>query len=158
MEKIERRAKISLLNLPNSTLNDILKLLSPMELIKMSSVCTYLRDTCRSDHLWETHIKQKWGKMVGDVAFKEWQWHITTTLLNQQNIINQNGSLGSFSGTWPVLCLGSYLQDCMQLKSSFLNKFMMSLYFSLENGKFWFPAQFYRVRVLIILFHLLIKT
>lgn len=90
--------------------------------------------------------------MIGDVAFKEWQWHITKitkeelgNLLNNQQI-NENGSLGSFSGVWPVLCLGSYLEDCKHLKSSLSNNtMMMALYLYLESGKFWFPVQLYRV-------------
>ncbi|QCD97049.1 hypothetical protein DEO72_LG6g1759 [Vigna unguiculata] len=144
MDKIEPSGNFSLLNLPEPILDCILKLLSPVELVVMSEVCTCLRDRCRSDSLWEVHLKQKWGGVIGDVAYKEWQWHITIAMEkrnnqpNQQN--NHNGSLGSFSGTWPMLHLRSYLEDC----SSFGNSFTMALYFSLENGKFWFPAQIYR--------------
>ena len=141
---------MSLLNLPYPILDCILKLLSPMDLTRMSEVCTFLRDRCRSDPLWELHMKQKWGGVIGDVAYKEWLWHITTpkekgiNQLNQHN--NQNGSMGPFSGTWPMLYLRSYLEDCRHLNSSSLaNSFMMALYFSLENGNFWFPAQIYRV-------------
>ncbi|KAG4393606.1 hypothetical protein AAZX31_03G110700 [Glycine max] len=140
---------MSLLNLPEPILDCILKLLSPMELVSMSEVCTCLRDRCRSDPLWEVHIKKKWGGVIGDVAYKEWHWHITTTKekginqLHQQHNI-QNGSLGPFSGTWPMLYLRSYLEDCSHLNTSLANSFMMALYFSLENGKFWFPAQIYR--------------
>ena len=140
---------ISLLSLPESTLDNILKRLSPIELIRMSEVCTTLRDRCRSDDLWDNHIKQKWGRVIGDVAYKEWQWHVTAAkeegnLLYQ--MINQNGSLGTFSGAWPMLCLGSYLRDSRHILSSSLsNSFMMALYISLESGKFWFPAQVYRV-------------
>ena len=142
---------MSLLNLPEPILDCILKLLSPMELVSMSEVCTCLRDRCRSDPLWEVHIKKKWGGVIGDVAYKEWHWHITTTKekginqLHQQHNI-QNGSLGPFSGTWPMLYLRSYLEDCSHLNTSLANSFMMALYFSLENGKFWFPAQIYRVK------------
>ncbi|XP_047151880.1 F-box protein At2g26850-like [Vigna umbellata] len=148
MEKMEPSGHFSLLNLPEPILDFVLKLLSPVELVIMSEVCTCLRDRCRSDPLWEVHLKQKWGGIFGDVAYKEWQWHITTAKekrnnqSNQQN--NHNGSLGSFSGTWPVLHLRSYLEDCSRLNSSFRNSFKMVLYFCLENGKFWFPAQIYR--------------
>ncbi|CAJ1915124.1 unnamed protein product [Sphenostylis stenocarpa] len=148
MDNLKPGGNISLLNLPEPILDCVLKLLSPMELVTMSEVCICLRDRCRSEPLWEVHIKQKWGGFIGDVAYKEWQWHITTAKergnnqLNQQNY--QNGSLGSFSGTWPVLHLRSYLEDCRHLISSLGNSFMMTLYFSLENGKFWFPAQVYR--------------
>ncbi|KAK7378049.1 hypothetical protein VNO80_03485 [Phaseolus coccineus] len=148
MDNTQPSGNISLLDLPEPILDCILRLLSPMELVIMSEVCTCLRDRCRSDPLWEVHIKQKWGGVIGDVAFKEWQWHISTTKEKQINHldkqINQKGSLGSFSGTWPVLYLRSYLEDCSHLNSSLSNSFMMTLYFSLENAKFWFPAQVYR--------------
>ncbi|XP_027351102.1 F-box protein At2g41170-like [Abrus precatorius] len=147
MENTKKGGNISLLNLPESTLDCILNHLSPIDLIRMSQVCTCLRDKCRSDPLWDNHIKRKWGRVIGDATYKEWQWHITIARekgnqLNQE--INQNGSLGSFSGSWPMLCLGSYLEDCKHLYGSMSNNFMMSLYFSLESGKFWFPAQLYR--------------
>ncbi|XP_061364788.1 F-box protein At2g32560-like [Gastrolobium bilobum] len=147
MENIKKGVNISLLNLPEYILECILKRLSPIELIKICEVCTYLRDRCRSDHLWNNHIKQKWGRVIGDVAYKEWQWHITSAK-EEGNNLNQhskeNGSLGSFSVVWPLLCIGSYLEDCKHLNGSLSNNFMMTLYFSLENGKFWFPAQVYR--------------
>ncbi|KAK7396042.1 hypothetical protein VNO78_16746 [Psophocarpus tetragonolobus] len=148
MENIESDGTISLLNLPGPILVHILELLSPMELIMLSEVCKCLRDRCRSDSMWEVHMKQKWGGVIGDVAYKEWQWHITSAKekginqLNQQN--NGNGSLGSLSGTWPMLYLRSYLEDCSHLNGSLANSYMMTLYFSLQNGKFWFPAQIYR--------------
>ncbi|CAJ2671672.1 unnamed protein product [Trifolium pratense] len=150
MKKIETSSKISLLNLPESTLDVILELLSPIELINMSKVCTYLRGKCRSDHLWENHMKQKWGRVFGHFAFKEWQWHVTIITKEEGSVLNQqinilNGSLGSFSGSWPMLCVGSYLEECHNFKSLLLaNHFMMALYLSLESGKFWFPAQLYR--------------
>lgn len=141
-------SNISLLDLPESTLDFILKRLSPTELFIMSEVCTYLRDRCQSDHLWEEHIKNKWDRVVGHVVNKEWQWHIAATqegsLLNQRTY--HNGSLGSFTGTWPNLYLGSYLEDCRLLNGQRSNKFMMTLYFALESGRFWFPAQIYKVK------------
>ncbi|KAJ1427861.1 F-box-like domain superfamily [Sesbania bispinosa] len=137
---------ISLLDLPEMALDCILKGLSPIELCRMSEVCTSLRDKCRSDHLWENHIKHKWGRVISDFAYKEWQLHIKAAkegnILNQR--INLNGSLGSFSGVWPNLYLGSYLEDCWLLNGQWSNNFMMALYFSLESGRFWFPAQVYK--------------
>ncbi|MED6223539.1 hypothetical protein PIB30_074868 [Stylosanthes scabra] len=152
---------MSLLSLPESILDCILKRLSPIELITTSQVCTNLRVRCRSDHLWENHIKKKWGKVFGDVAHKEWQWHVTkskeqiirgNTFYYQMEINNgnggENGSLGTFSGSWPMLCLGSYLIDSKNILSGPLlltnSSMMMALYMSLEKGEFWFPAQVYR--------------
>ena len=140
---------MSLLDLPEATLDCILKCLSPTELCSMSEVCTSLRDRCGSNHLWEIHIKHKWGRVIGEVAYKEWQCHIRKakegSLLSE--CTNLNGSLGSFNGTWPNLYLGSYLDDCRNLNGRLSNKLMKALYFSLESGRFWFPAQFYKVKV-----------
>ncbi|ESW17507.1 hypothetical protein PHAVU_007G244800 [Phaseolus vulgaris] len=138
---------ISLLDLPKSTLDFILKYLSPIDLCTMSMVCVFLKGKCQSDNLWENHIKEKWGRVIGDVVYKEWEWHIGMAkdgvfLKNEQN--NQSGSMGSFSGVWPNLYLGSYLEDCKVLNGQQSNNFMMSLYFSLESGSFWFPAQVYK--------------
>ncbi|KAJ1440768.1 F-box-like domain superfamily [Sesbania bispinosa] len=140
---------ISLLDLPEMALDCILKGLSPIELCRMLEVCTSLRDKCRSDHLWESHIKHKWGRVISDFAYKEWQLHIKAAkegnILNQR--INLNGSLGSFSGVWPNLYLGSYLEDCLLLNGQRSNNFMMALFFSLQSGGFWFPAQVYKVSI-----------
>ncbi|XP_057451273.1 F-box protein At2g26850-like isoform X2 [Lotus japonicus] len=144
---VKTGGKLSLLDLPEMVLDFILKCLSPIELSRMSRVCASLRNKCESDHLWEKHINHKWGRVIGDVAYKEWQFHITAAkernLLNQE-ITNISGSLGSFTGVWPNLYLGSYLEDCWILNGLRSDNFMMILYFSLQSGRFWFPAQVYK--------------
>ncbi|KAK8716034.1 hypothetical protein V6N13_043355 [Hibiscus sabdariffa] len=57
--------------LPELSLERILDRLSPASLCAMVGVCFALRDRCRSDHFWEKHMKQKWGKVVGDAADRE---------------------------------------------------------------------------------------
>jgi len=160
MDNIEPGGNVSLFNLQEPVLDCILKLLSPMGLIRMPEVCTFFRDRCGSDPLWEVHMKKKWGGVIGDVAYKEWQRHITKAKekgINQSNQHNiQNGSVGSFRGNWPMLYLRSYLEDCRHLNSSLVNSFMMTLYFSLENGNFWFPAQTFTVNPSISFFFFLI--
>ncbi|BAT96282.1 hypothetical protein VIGAN_08319700 [Vigna angularis var. angularis] len=102
---------------------------------------------CQSDEFWENHIKQKWGRVIGDAVYKEWKRHVAIAkdgvLLKNQHT-NQTASMGSFSGVWPNLFLASYLEDFKVLNVQKSNNFMMSLYFSLENGSFWFPAQVYK--------------
>ncbi|XP_027934787.1 F-box protein At2g32560-like [Vigna unguiculata] len=138
---------ISLLDLPESTLDFILKCLSPIDLCRMSKVCVLLKGKCESDEFWENHIKEKWGRVIGDAVYKEWEWHIAIAkdgvLLNNQHT-NQTGSMGSFSGVWPNLYLSSYLEHFKVLNGKNSNNFMMSLYFSLETGTFWFPAEVYK--------------
>ncbi|KAK7344866.1 hypothetical protein VNO77_15049 [Canavalia gladiata] len=144
MEKSSEEGRnYTLLDFHESILEFILKRLSSIELCAMSEVCTSSRDICQSDHFWENHLKQKWGKVIGDAAYKEWQWHITAA--KEGNFLNQrtNGSLGSFTGAWPNLCLGSYLEDSRLLLGQRSNNFLKSLYLSLESGTFWFPAQIY---------------
>ncbi|RZB47715.1 F-box protein [Glycine soja] len=107
MDNIEPGGNVSLLNLQEPVLDCILKLLSPMGLIRMPEVCTFFRDRCGSDPLWEVHMKKKWGGVIGDVAYKEWQRHITKAKekgINQSNQHNiQNGSVGSFRGVRDAL-------------------------------------------------------
>ncbi|XP_057437938.1 F-box protein At2g26850-like isoform X1 [Lotus japonicus] len=138
--------KISLLDLPGWTLDIILELLPPSDLCRVAKVCTYLRNRCRSDDLWDKQVKQKWSNLIGDVALQEWQWH--TTKINTQSILllqNQStGSCGSFSGVWPSLSLHSYLENFGDLTSLFQKYSKMALLVCLESGRFWFPAQVYK--------------
>lgn len=130
----------------------ILRRLPPLDLYQTSQVCTRLRNRCTSNDMWEKHIDQKWGRVIGDVAYKEWRWHIAKAkgeILTNHCI--QNESMGSFTGAWPNLCLGSYLKDCSHFSESLCDSFLMALYFSLESGNFWFPAQVYQVNVVIII-------
>ncbi|KAF7843509.1 F-box protein [Senna tora] len=78
MEKKEESSNMCLLDLPDSIIDYILKQLSPLELCVASQVCTSLRNRCCSNHLWEQHMRGKWGALIGHAAYKEWQCHITT--------------------------------------------------------------------------------
>ena len=67
---------MSMLDLPELALDSILERLSPAELCSMAAVCTSRRERCTSADLWEKHMKQKWGKIIGPAASREWQlWH-----------------------------------------------------------------------------------
>ncbi|KAK4281963.1 hypothetical protein QN277_013400 [Acacia crassicarpa] len=149
----EKRSHICLLDLPESHLDCVLKHLSPQELCIMSEACSVLRKRCSGDDLWEEHIKRKWGPVIGEVVYNEWKWHIASAKEDNTLRIYQNGSLGTFSGDWPFLSLGSYLDDSEMLRGSLSNYFMKSLYFSVESGKFWFPAQIYRANRFLCCHH-----
>ncbi|XP_047179204.1 F-box protein At2g32560-like [Vigna umbellata] len=135
---------ISLLDLPQSILDFILTCLSPKDLLTMSKVCVLLKRKCQSDRFWENHIKEKWGRLISDAVYKEWKWHIEIAKDGVLMKKNQTGSMGSFIGDWPNICLCSYLEDCKFLSATKSNNFMMSLYLSLHTGTFWFPAQVYK--------------
>lgn len=134
----------SLLDLPELALELILLRLSPADLCCMGGVCTYLRDKCRSDLLWEKHMKEKWGRLIGNVAYKEWHWYMVSNkrrcLLDSLRESDQ-GVLGSFLKVWPFKLarakVGGGNEGSLQVDS------IMALYISLEGGKFCFPAQVY---------------
>ncbi|KAF7819128.1 F-box protein [Senna tora] len=147
----KKEGNISLLDLPESILDYILKQFSPMELCTTSEVCTSLRNKCSSNDLWEEHIKRKWDRVIGHGAYKEWECHITTAKQENPLRIDEKGSLGSFYGDWPNLSLGSYLENCQQLRGSLSNYFMKALYLCLEGGTFWFPSQLYRYQGVLLI-------
>ncbi|XP_022767894.1 F-box protein At2g32560-like isoform X2 [Durio zibethinus] len=138
--------KMALLDLPELALECILERLSPAGLCSMAGVCSSFRETCISDHLWEKHMKQKWGKVIGDAAYSDWQWHIASRkrphLLGPSQ---QKRFLGSLTNIWPF----SWFRPNFESRSSLHKKSdlpvdsIMSWYLSLETGKIWFPAQVY---------------
>ncbi|VYS53620.1 unnamed protein product [Arabidopsis thaliana] len=104
---------MSILDLPDLPLDCILELLPPSELCTMARVCSSLRERCVSDHLWEKHLKTKWGKILGPSAHKEWQCYLSSP----------------------------YHLDSPHHQTSHLGGDIHLL--SLETGRFWFPAQVY---------------
>ncbi|KAG8367823.1 hypothetical protein BUALT_Bualt16G0112700 [Buddleja alternifolia] len=116
-----KEGNISLLDLPDLPLENILKKLSPAELCKISRVCSSLRDICRSDHLWENHMNKKWGGIIGDSAYKEWEFRLASKEMKER--------------------LKSDLRRSLPVNS------VMFFYLALESGKFWFPAQVFNREV-----------
>ncbi|XVE95751.1 hypothetical protein REPUB_Repub02eG0126500 [Reevesia pubescens] len=138
--------KMSLLDLPELTLECILQRLSPAGLSSMAGVCSSFRERCTSDHLWEKHMKQKWGKVIGGAVYREWQWHIASrSRPNQSGPRKEKGFLGSLSNIRPFSWFrpNSESSGILQKKSRLPVDSIMSLYLALETGKFWFPAQVY---------------
>ncbi|KAF3453167.1 hypothetical protein FNV43_RR03604 [Rhamnella rubrinervis] len=114
VENVEEEPEMSVLDLPELALECILERLPPDALCSMASVCSSLRDRCMSDHLWKKHMKQKWGRIIGPAAYREWQWHLAT----RTN-------------------LGNPKQGKQKVDS------IMAWYLALETGRFCFPAQVY---------------
>ncbi|CAB4316653.1 unnamed protein product [Prunus armeniaca] len=121
VENVEERDSLSLLDLPDLTLECILEKLSPSGLCTMGGVCTSLRERCRDDRLWERHMMEKWGRLIGAAAYREWQLHVASRS-RVRNISDQTKK---------------------KARTSLPVESVMSLYLSLESGKFWFPAQVY---------------
>ncbi|KAG9454871.1 hypothetical protein H6P81_007775 [Aristolochia fimbriata] len=137
--------QLSILDLPELALESILGRLSPAGLCSMAGVCTSLRDRCRSNHLWERHMKEKWGRVIGPAAQREWQWFIAS----RKDIGGSDGSkpkgfsLGSLSCVWPLSWIRSKIVPANKPSCSLPVDSIMYCYLSLESGKFWFPAQVY---------------
>lgn len=147
----EEGNKVSLLDLPDLPLECILEHLSPAELCSVATVCTSLRDRYRSDYLWMKHMERKWGKVIGDAAYRQWQRHVASRNREKMKIFNQQNQKGIFAslyGFGPLLWTKSKSQKGRQSKSSLPDDSIMALYLSLESGKFWFPAQVYNREVI----------
>ncbi|XP_019051902.1 PREDICTED: F-box protein At2g32560-like isoform X2 [Nelumbo nucifera] len=144
VENVEETEKMCVLDLPELALECILGRLPPSGLRNMAGVCISLRDRCRSDHLWERHMKEKWGRVIGRAAHREWQWHIASRKdLGVLNRTKQKGFVRSLSSFWPLPWIRSKLDNSNKPRSSLPVDSVMSWYLALESGKFWFPAQVY---------------
>ncbi|XP_042513041.1 F-box protein At2g32560-like isoform X2 [Macadamia integrifolia] len=150
VENVEESEESSVLDLPELALECILGKLHPEELCNMAAVCSSLRDRCRSDHLWKRHMEEKWSRVIGPAADREWQWRIACRKdLGVSERCGGGGGGGrkhlvkSLSCAWPLSWIKSKMENCSKQTSYSPADSIMSLYLSLENGKFWFPAQVY---------------
>ncbi|KAK1291850.1 F-box protein [Acorus calamus] len=145
VENVEAAGEMSVLDLPDLALECILGKLSPAGLCNMAGVCSSLRDTCRSNHMWERHMREKWGTLIGRAAQREWQWFVASR--KESNSSTQEGGprgfLGSLSCVWPLSWLRSKIDSGSKQRAPLPVDSIMSWYLSLESGKFWFPAQVY---------------
>ncbi|KAI3804130.1 hypothetical protein L1987_32301 [Smallanthus sonchifolius] len=140
-QALDKKDDVCLLDLPDLPLECILEKLSPAGLASMSGVCRSFRTMCTQDHLWERHLKQKWGKfLIGDFMFKEWQTYID--IKKKQTLLDSSNGQGYFG----VFTSGFRWKKNVKLNSSsiFLPlDSIMSWYLALESGRFSFPAQVY---------------
>ncbi|KAJ9544025.1 hypothetical protein OSB04_023732 [Centaurea solstitialis] len=144
LEKKKKKKKddLCLSDLPDLPLECILEKLSPEGLTSMSGVCRSFRAMCTQDHLWEKHLKQKWGKLLmGDAVLKEWKAYIDAKKKSQTLVDCSNGKgyFGVFTTGfwWKKNVKESRTSVCLPVDS------IMAWYLSLENGNFSFPAQVY---------------
>ncbi|CAM6062547.1 unnamed protein product [Sphagnum tenellum] len=140
---------MSLLDLPELALEGILARLPAVSLAHMACVCQELRKRCRSNYLWEHLFQQKWARIAGPSAFREWQRHLSsqaemggaTTVVDRSSSSSMRGLWG-----WPLSCLWPFswlnLQGEEPATNPPLNS-LMAWYWALESGTFWFPAQVY---------------
>ncbi|KAJ4777245.1 F-box protein [Rhynchospora pubera] len=145
VENVDESAECPILDLPELTLELILSKLPPKGLCAMAGVCTELRAKCRSDYLWERHLREKWGQVVGPAAKREWKSYLASK--KTVELSSFGGSLGRqrkwISCVWPFSWIRSRIGTTDKAKGIVPDDSVMSWYLSLESGKFWFPAQVY---------------
>ncbi|KAJ3676566.1 hypothetical protein LUZ60_003978 [Juncus effusus] len=144
---VEEIPDCSLLDLPELALEIILSKLPPSSLCAMASVCTELRSKCKSDSLWERHMKEKWGKVVGPASQREWELFLASHKSFEISSLMQLGAKRKWFGVnipcvWPISWIKSKI-GTDKIKSIVPDSSIMSWYISLQSGKFWFPAQVY---------------
>ncbi|CAN1250148.1 F-box protein At2g32560 [Linum perenne] len=146
-EEIGEGGKLSILDLPDLALECILERLPPAGLCNMASVCSSLKERCTSDYLWERHMKQKWGRVIGDAASREWKWYQASRKdysgSSKQGKPKAFSSLVSLVWSFPWIKLKSDASLKQRSSSLHVGDSTRSWYLALESGKFWFPAQVY---------------
>ncbi|PKA62637.1 F-box protein [Apostasia shenzhenica] len=136
-ENVISSPEMSVLDLPELALECILGRLSPAGLCNMAGVCRSLRDRCREDYLWEKHLREKWGRVIGSAAHREWRRQLAATGAKQKRL------LASLTRLLPLYWIKLRLDGGTKLRSFIPHDSIMSWYLSLERGRFWFPAQVY---------------
>ncbi|GMI92333.1 hypothetical protein like AT2G26850 [Hibiscus trionum] len=143
-EEVEESA-MSILDLPDLVLECILERLPPAALCSMAGVCSSLRSRCISDHFWEKHMKNKWGRIIGPAAYREWQWHIALKTRKDSS----HSKHGKSKGLMRILSIVKpswWIQskvDGSSNQCSLPDDSVMAWFLALETGRFWFPAQVY---------------
>ncbi|KAK8595966.1 hypothetical protein V6N12_064470 [Hibiscus sabdariffa] len=139
----EGNGAISVLDLPELVLECIIERLPPDSLCSMAGVCSSLRNRCRDDHFWEKHMKNKWGRIIGPAAGREWQWHVASTKDSSHSKRGRpKGLMRILSIVRPSWWIKPKVDDCSKPNSS-PDDSIMSWFLALESGRFWFPAQVY---------------
>lgn len=144
VDNFEDSEAMSVLDLPELALECILERLPPAGLCNMAGVCSSLRSRCTSDHLWDKHMKQKWGMVLGPAAKREWQWFIASRR-NSCNLKQgkSKGWMRLLQLVRPFSWIRSRVDDISSRETYSPVDSVMSCYLALESGKFWFPAQVY---------------
>ncbi|KAK7386154.1 hypothetical protein VNO78_26176 [Psophocarpus tetragonolobus] len=146
VKNVEDSQDTSMMDLPDLVLECIFEKLPSTSLFQMTNVCRSSREMCVTDHLWERHMKQKWGKVIGQVAHKEWKCYVTSNE-NVQTLIHskQKSLMRLLSFYWPFSWMKMKVNVNNNIKRpSYLpHDSFMTWYLALETGNFWFPAQVY---------------
>jgi hypothetical protein len=154
----EAGGETSVLDLPELAIECILARLPPSELRNMAGVCRSMRERCRGDHLWERHMSEKWGGVLGHAAREEWRTYLASAADTGGAAASCSLAGGGRHRRWlaalscvcPVVSWMRPRADGGSGGKSagpVLDDSIMSWYLSMESGKFWFPAQVYNREV-----------
>lgn len=140
--------EMSVLDLPDLVLECILEKLPAEGLCRMASVCSSLRERCVSDHLWQNHMKNKWGTIFGAAAFKEWQCCVAS---RKNPLFLNQGMQKGLMGCLIALIRSGFSSSSKKKRCFSPVDSIMFRYLALESGEFWFPAQVYNREVYLAL-------
>ena len=104
-----------------------------------------------SDHLWEKHLVNKWGKILGPAAHREWKRYLSSSSRHLDSSPRHQTGHHPLGFDTIISCLrsiSSLLRDGDRQKKALPVDSTMSFYVSLETGRFWFPAQVYNREVI----------
>lgn len=153
---VEEPNEASILQLPELALECILEKLPPAGLCSMAAVCSSLREICTSDRLWERHVIQKWWRLFGPAARREWKFHLPSGKDSSPPPPpapvagnESNRWIGMLSCVSPVGWLRTKTDSGKKAGQSPPDCSIRALYRALENGQFWLPAQVYNREVTI---------
>jgi hypothetical protein len=106
-------------------------------------------------------MKQKWGRVIGPVAYREWKWYVASKRSIGSLRRGKQSSLIKFMSlrwpfSWMRMTVDAVYNNSAKKQSSYLPPdSFMTWYLALENGNFWFPAQVYNREVIPLCFVLL---
>ncbi|KAL6563748.1 hypothetical protein OROGR_002707 [Orobanche gracilis] len=147
VEDVGMNSEMSVLDLPDLVLECILEKLPPDGLCRMANVCACMRDKCLSDHLWEKHMMNKWGRIIAPASYREWQFQAASSRKGSIFFGHdmRNGQMGYdyLIGLWPLEFIRTSFSSIFKRNDFPPVNSAMACYLALESGKFWFPAQVY---------------
>ncbi|XP_020583935.1 F-box protein At2g26850-like [Phalaenopsis equestris] len=139
-------ADITVLDLPELPLDCILKKLSPFELCNMACVCRSLRERCRSDDLWERHMREKWSRVIGETARRKWKLQAAEgrafNIRGEAVGVTWKVWMGRLVSWWALSWL-KHKMECRRKRNCPPDYSLVSFYQALESGRFSFTAQVY---------------
>ncbi|GMN57715.1 hypothetical protein TIFTF001_026818 [Ficus carica] len=148
----DKETTTTLLDLPELILECIFERLLPSDLCNMIEVCSFFREMCTSDHSWEKYLTRKWGKVIGDAAYRKWigdlaylEWQSHVALWSRPNFSSRKRIkrlLNSPRNEQRISVIRSKPEKSYKVGSTNLPAgSVKAFYLALESGKFWFPAQ-----------------